>query len=142
MIKNHSYSFTVRYKVCPWWPCSRSNTIKRCSPREINFIFMQILFIVLLPQHGRCEYALLMVFTLRHRRHAGEHKQKISPKLLLFVPPACRAAMHLLIESLRTGCKPSIGNFKVALACQRRPTLTEPITRFYSMKQLRVLFSA
>ena len=36
----------------------------------------------------KCTLSLLTVFTLCHRRHAGGHKQKISPKLLLFVPPA------------------------------------------------------
>ena len=30
------------------------------SLREINFIFMQIFFIVLLLQHGRCEHTLYM----------------------------------------------------------------------------------
>ena len=48
-----------------------------------------------------------MVFTLRHSRHVGGRKQKISNELLLFVHQQLYIAA-LLSVSLEIGCKPPI----------------------------------
>ena len=52
-----------------------------------------------------------MIFTLRHGRHVGGRKQKISHYLLLFVHQQLYIAA-LLSVSLEIGCKPPIGGRK------------------------------
>ena len=49
------------------------------------------------------ENNLKVIFTLRHRRHVGGRKQKVSHKLLLFVHQQLYIAA-LLFVSLETGC--------------------------------------
>ena len=54
-----------------------------------------------------CQLPQQVVFTLRHSRHVGGRKQKISNQLLLFVHQQLYIAA-LLSVSLKIGCKPPI----------------------------------
>ena len=83
-----SYSYTRRLKClfnkAAVYTVEQNLTILKCISSH-KFLRLAI-YKLPVPGKRKC-FILFLVFMLHHCCHAGGHKQKISPELLLFAPP-------------------------------------------------------